>query len=127
MIIGQRLPLGVVPTFALSTTLARADELLVPVNSAVFSAWGMLLSDLRRDNVQTNSYRKGSTCAVGARRRSGPRCGAVVTAVILINIEPAFYGRSGDLARGVPLDKTPRAQYRFEWLYSQKRHTAGGS
>ena len=92
MIIGQRFALGAVPTFALSNTLARADELLVPVNSAVFSAGGMLLSDLRRDNVQTNSYSKGSTCAVGARRRSGPRRGARVTAVILINTEPACTG-----------------------------------
>jgi N-methylhydantoinase A len=38
--------------------LALAEELkvpkvIVPVNSAVFSAWGMLLTDLRRDLIQT--------------------------------------------------------------------------
>ncbi len=38
--------------------LALAEELqvrrvIVPVNSAVFSAWGMLLTDLRRDYLQT--------------------------------------------------------------------------
>ena len=38
--------------------LALAEELkvpkvIVPVNSAVFSAWGMLLTDLRRDVIQT--------------------------------------------------------------------------
>lgn len=38
--------------------VALAEELkvprvIVPVNSAVFSAWGMLLTDLRRDYVQT--------------------------------------------------------------------------
>lgn len=39
--------------------VALAEELnvqsvIVPVNSAVFSAWGMLLTDLRRDYVQTS-------------------------------------------------------------------------
>ena len=39
--------------------LPLAEELgvrkvIVPVNSSVFSAWGMLLTDLRRDFVQTN-------------------------------------------------------------------------
>ena len=39
--------------------LALAEELkvprvIVPVNSAVFSAWGMLLTDLRRDYLQTS-------------------------------------------------------------------------
>ena len=39
--------------------LPLAEELgvrkvIVPVNSSVFSAWGMLLTDLRRDYVQTN-------------------------------------------------------------------------
>jgi len=39
--------------------VALAEELgvpkvIVPVNSAVFSAWGMLLTDLRRDYVQTH-------------------------------------------------------------------------
>jgi N-methylhydantoinase A len=31
----------------------KATRVIVPVNSAVFSAWGMLLTDLRRDYVQT--------------------------------------------------------------------------
>ena len=39
--------------------IALAEELgvrkvIVPVNSSVFSAWGMLLTDLRRDYVRTN-------------------------------------------------------------------------
>lgn len=31
----------------------KVPHVIVPVNSAVFSAWGMLLTDLRRDYVQT--------------------------------------------------------------------------
>ena len=31
----------------------KVKKVIVPVNSSVFSAWGMLLSDLRRDYVQT--------------------------------------------------------------------------
>lgn len=31
----------------------KVPRVIVPVNSAVFSAWGMLLTDLRRDYVQT--------------------------------------------------------------------------
>jgi N-methylhydantoinase A len=33
----------------------RIPRVIVPVSSSVFSAWGMLLSDLRRDYVQTNA------------------------------------------------------------------------
>lgn len=39
-----------------ATSLAaelNIPEVLIPVNSSVFSAWGMLMSDLRRDYVQT--------------------------------------------------------------------------
>jgi N-methylhydantoinase A len=32
----------------------KVPRVIVPVNSAVFSAWGMLLTDLRRDLVQTH-------------------------------------------------------------------------
>jgi N-methylhydantoinase A len=32
----------------------KVPKVIVPVNSAVFSAWGMLLTDLRRDYVQTH-------------------------------------------------------------------------
>jgi N-methylhydantoinase A len=32
----------------------RVPRVIVPVNSAVFSAWGMLLADLRRDYVRTH-------------------------------------------------------------------------
>jgi len=31
----------------------KVAKVIVPVNSAVFSAWGMLLTDLRRDDLQT--------------------------------------------------------------------------
>lgn len=31
----------------------KVPRVIVPVNSAVFSAWGMLLADLRRDSLQT--------------------------------------------------------------------------
>lgn len=31
----------------------KVPRVIVPVNSAVFSAWGMLLTDLRRDSLQT--------------------------------------------------------------------------
>ena len=31
----------------------KVRKVIVPVNSSVFSAWGMLLTDLRRDYVQT--------------------------------------------------------------------------
>jgi len=32
----------------------KVPRVIVPVNSAVFSAWGMLLADLRRDSLQTH-------------------------------------------------------------------------
>jgi N-methylhydantoinase A len=32
----------------------KVPRVIVPVNSAVFSAWGMLLTDLRRDSLQTH-------------------------------------------------------------------------
>ena len=32
----------------------KVRKVIVPVNSAVFSAWGMLVTDLRRDYLQTN-------------------------------------------------------------------------
>ncbi len=32
----------------------KVPHVIVPVNSAVFSAWGMLLTDLRRDSLQTH-------------------------------------------------------------------------
>ncbi len=45
--------------------VALAEELnvpkvIVPVNSAVFSAWGMLLTDLRRDLIQTHLLSLGA-------------------------------------------------------------------
>ncbi len=35
----------------------RIPEIIVPAHSAVFSAWGMLLTDVRRDYIQTNVAR----------------------------------------------------------------------
>ena len=35
----------------------RIPEVIVPINAAVFSAWGMLMSDLRRDYVRTRVVR----------------------------------------------------------------------
>lgn len=36
-------------------------EVIIPINPAVFSAWGMLLSDLRRDYIRTSVTRLEST------------------------------------------------------------------
>ena len=43
---------GAMHALALAEEL-RVPEVIAPVNSAVFSAWGMLLTDLRRDYLQT--------------------------------------------------------------------------
>jgi N-methylhydantoinase A len=43
---------GAMHAVALAREL-KVPHVIVPVNSAVFSAWGMLLTDLRRDYVQT--------------------------------------------------------------------------
>ena len=43
---------GAMHAVALAEEL-RVPKVIVPVNSAVFSAWGMLLTDLRRDYLQT--------------------------------------------------------------------------
>ena len=43
---------GAMHAVALAEEL-RVPKVVVPVNSAVFSAWGMLLTDLRRDYLQT--------------------------------------------------------------------------
>ena len=39
----------------------KIPEIIIPINPAVFSAWGMLLSDLRRDYIQTSVTRLDST------------------------------------------------------------------
>ncbi len=41
---------------ALATAL-RVSEVIIPANAAVFSAWGMLQTDLRRDYIQTGAKR----------------------------------------------------------------------
>lgn len=43
----------------------KVPKVIVPVNSAVFSAWGMLLTDLRRDYVQTHLVPLKSGTAAG--------------------------------------------------------------
>ena len=45
---------GAMHAVALAEEL-KVPRVIVPVNSAVFSAWGMLLTDLRRDYLQTRS------------------------------------------------------------------------
>ena len=44
---------GAMHAVALAEEL-KVPRVIVPVNSSVFSAWGMLLTDLRRDYVQTH-------------------------------------------------------------------------
>lgn len=44
---------GAMHAVALAEEL-KIPKVIVPVNSSVFSAWGMLLTDLRRDYIQTN-------------------------------------------------------------------------
>jgi N-methylhydantoinase A len=41
----------------------KVPRVIVPVNSSVFSAWGMLLTDLRRDYVQTRLLPLRADCA----------------------------------------------------------------
>ncbi len=50
---------GALHAVALAEEL-KVPKVIVPVNSAVFSAWGMLLTDLRRDYVQTRPLRLGA-------------------------------------------------------------------
>ncbi|MCC5974208.1 MAG: hydantoinase/oxoprolinase family protein [Rubellimicrobium sp.] len=47
---------GAMHAVALANEL-RIPEIIVPTNAAVFSAWGMLMSDLRRDYVRTRVIR----------------------------------------------------------------------
>ena len=47
---------GPMHAVALASEL-RIPEIIVPINAAVFSAWGMLMSDLRRDYVRTKVVR----------------------------------------------------------------------
>lgn len=47
---------GAMHAVALAEEL-RVPHVIVPVNSSVFSAWGMLLTDLRRDYLQTHLTR----------------------------------------------------------------------
>lgn len=47
---------GAMHAVALAAEL-RIPEIIVPANAAVFSAWGMLMSDLRRDYVRTRVMR----------------------------------------------------------------------
>lgn len=45
----------------------KVPRVIIPVNSAVFSAWGMLLTDLRRDYIRTapQSLNDGASDAIG--------------------------------------------------------------
>jgi len=53
---------GAMHAVALAEEL-RIPKVVVPANSAVFSAWGMLLTDLRRDYVRTHPMNlAGQTC-----------------------------------------------------------------
>jgi N-methylhydantoinase A len=47
----------------------KVPRVIVPVNSAVFSAWGMLLSDLRRDYLRTRLLPLTPASATGIQRQ----------------------------------------------------------
>lgn len=53
---------GAMHAVALAEEL-RVPHVIIPVNSSVFSAWGMLLTDLRRDYLRTNLLPLGDNSA----------------------------------------------------------------
>src|SRR6185437_10836719 len=82
----------------------KVPRVIVPVNSAVFSAWGMLLTDLRRDYVNTHLL------ALDAAR-----AGAVVAQFLAMREEAvANMKRDGLESEGVALELEHLLDMRYQ-------------
>ncbi|QCI95885.1 hydantoinase/oxoprolinase family protein [Novosphingobium sp. EMRT-2] len=98
---------GAMHAVALAEEL-KVPRVIIPVNSSVFSAWGMLLTDLRRDYIRT---------------RLTPLAPRSIDAVraIFAEIEAEalrdFAGEAGDRA--------PLFEYRADLRYVGQEHTVG--
>jgi len=98
---------GAMHAVALAEEL-KIPKIIVPVNSSVFSAWGMLLTDLRRDYLQTRPMMMtGENAAALAEVFQGLRAKA-----------QADYCRDS-------LDKAPeiRFEYQADLRYEGQEHT----
>ena len=84
----------------------KVSKVIVPVNSAVFSAWGMLLTDLRRDYVHTRLM--PLTLATGAEALRQFRA---------MEVEAANAGGDGDAKTGASFE------YLADMRYQGQEHT----
>jgi len=87
----------------------KVPRVIVPVNSAVFSAWGMLMTDLRRDYVQTYLMDLGPATAeaIVAQFRS------------MVAEARANFERDGIAASDTALS----AEYLLDMRYQGQEHT----
>jgi len=91
--------------------VALAEELnvprvIIPVNSSVFSAWGMLLTDLRRDYIRTRLT------------ELAPRALPLIRETFAEITAQALSDFAGDDA-----DKTPTFEYHADLRYQGQEHT----
>ncbi len=97
---------GAMHAVALAEEL-RVPRVIVPVNSAVFSAWGMLLTDLRRDYLQTRPL-----------QMEAARAGAVTdTFLALIEEARGDYAQEGFGASEIAFE------YHADMRYQGQEHT----
>jgi N-methylhydantoinase A len=78
----------------------RIPDVIVPAHSAVFSAWGMLLTDVRRDFIQTSVARLDSVDPVDLARRFEDleaKVRADIEADEALENTPVVFERAGDM------------------------------
>ena len=98
---------GAMHAVALAEEL-KVPRVIIPVNSSVFSAWGMLLTDLRRDYIRTRltQLRPDSLDAVRT---------------VFAEIEAEAIRDFAEEAQ----DRAPLFEYRADLRYAGQEHTVG--
>ena len=99
---------GAMHAVALAEEL-KVPRVIVPVNSSVFSAWGMLLTDLRRDYLQTQPMSLNADAADAVARAYRELQG---------NAETDYAGDGVDLSSA-----TLRFEYLADMRYAGQEHT----
>ena len=98
---------GAMHAVALAEEL-KVPRVIIPVNSSVFSAWGMLLTDLRRDYIRTRLTLLGPDSIADVRK-------------VFSEIEAEALRDFADEAG----DRAPLFEYRADLRYIGQEHTVG--
>jgi N-methylhydantoinase A len=98
---------GAMHAVALAEEL-KVPRVIIPVNSSVFSAWGMLLTDLRRDYIRTRLTELRPDSLGGIR-------------AVFAEIEAEAINDFADQGKG----RAPLFEYRADLRYVGQEHTVG--